>query len=224
MQSRRTFSLCRSNKNIRLLLLAILFAAWGSTLVAQEAPTIVRVEEDWTLNVTSPQQGICAPQLTTVISPTADTNSIYAALDVNHRALPDFAGGGLQLQLWNNESAENYVNLPNDSMLNYREAQETITWTQTMALQGGVLTFQVINGNSQTWGPFGGGDDLKVSVASSLADLNKYDPAVSVRNSGISYAANRVRSLTLTKVRWITSTGQVYEDANPKVVYQQTAQ
>jgi hypothetical protein len=200
----------------------LIFLAASSTVFAQAVPTIVRVEEDWSLNVSSPQQGICAPQLTTVISPSCDTNSIYGAFAINHRALPEFTAGGLQMQIWNNDSPEKYENFANDMMLNYREAQETITWTQSMSLEGGVLTFQILNGRSQTWGVFGGSDDLKASVNSTVSNLINYSPNVSVKNSGISYASNRVQSLTITKVRWITSTGQVYEDSTPKVVYPQS--
>jgi hypothetical protein len=169
----------------------------------------------------SPQQGIVAPQLTAVISPQADTNSYYAVFAINHRALPDFAGGGLQLQVWRDNTAEAYTDFHNDSMLNYREAQETISWTQAVQVNDGILTFEILNGNSQTWGQFGGGDDLRISVPTSLTDLNGYSPAVSAGNSGISYAANRVRSLTINKIRLITASGQVTEYSNLTVVYPQ---
>jgi hypothetical protein len=207
-----------SLKKKSILLTFLLVVAWSSTIFAQDASTIVRVEEDWSLDVTWPAQGIVAPQLATVISPVGHTNSIYGAFALNHRPLPEFAGGGLQLQVWNNDVAEQYVNYFDDAMLNHREAQETVTWTQAMSLENGNLTFEVLNGQSQTWGQFGG-DSIKTTVAVGLADLNQYSPSVSVANSGISYAANRVRSLSIKKVRWITSDGQVYEDANPKVVY-----
>ncbi|MCC6127064.1 MAG: hypothetical protein IT426_19055 [Pirellulales bacterium] len=200
--------------------LSSILAAWSTAIFAQGAPTIVRVEEDWTLNVSSPQQGIVAPQLATVISPYADTNSIYAVFAINHRPLPEFAGGGLQLQVWNNETSLRYANFADDSMLNYMEESETITWTQAMAVENGKLIFEILNGRSQTWGEFGG-KSLQTDVQTNLTDLNDYSPLVSAEKSGISYAANRVRSLTLSKVRWITSTGQTYEDANAKVVYPQ---
>jgi hypothetical protein len=208
-----------STRCASLFLLILLALAWTSTIFAEGESTIVRIEEDWTLNVTSPVQGIVAPQLMTVISPRGDTNSIYAVLTINHRDLPEFAGGGLQLQIWNNKSAEKYTNFSNDAMLNYMEAEETVTWTQTMKIEDGKLIFAILNGHSQTWGQFGGTEDLQASVPTSLTNLNGYSPAVSIKNSGISYAANRVRALTINKVRWITATGQVYEDSNTKVIY-----
>jgi hypothetical protein len=205
-------------RSVSLIFLILIFAAWSAAIATEGTSNIVRVEEDWSLNVLSPVQGIVAPQLTTVISPTGDTNSYYAVLAINHRALPDFAGGGLQLQLWRNDTAESYTNFHDDSMLNYREAQESITWTQAVQVNDGILTFEILNGNSQTWGQFGG-DDLQISVPTGLTDLNSYSPAVSAGNSGISYAKNRVRSLTINRVRLIDAAGHVTEYSNLTVVY-----
>jgi hypothetical protein len=220
--STRKNSTLRLPNSIAVTLLAYLAVIfWSTALFAQGGvPTIVRVEEDWTLNVSAPEQGIVAPQLATAISPYADTNSIYAIFAINHRPLPDFSGGGMQLEIWNGETAEKYTSYTNDAMLNYMEEYETVTWTQVMTVENGNLTFEILNGNSKTWGQFGG-SSLKMEVQSNLTDLNRYSPLVSVKNSGISYAANRVRSLTLDKVRWITSTGQTYEDATRKLVYPQ---
>ena len=175
-------------RSVSLVFLILIFAAWSSAIAEEGASNIVRVEEDWSLNVSSPEQGTVAPQLTTVISPQADTNSLYAVFAINHRALPDFSGGGLQLQLWRNDTAESYTNFHNDAMLNYREAQETVSWTQAVKSNDGVLTFEILNGSSQTWGQFGGGDDLRISVPTSLTDLNGYSPAVS---AGIRASAMR---------------------------------
>jgi hypothetical protein len=36
-------------------------------------------------------------------------------------------------------------------------------------------------------------------------------PAIAIAESGVNFAGNRVRSLTLTKLRWTDSNGQVYE-------------
>jgi hypothetical protein len=88
-----------------------------------------------------------------------------------------------------------------------------------MELADGELTFRVINGASTTWGAFGGEGYLKAVVPVSLTDLNAYHPAVSTGNSGVSYAANLVRSLVLKKVRLIDSNGQVLQDATARVVH-----
>ena len=89
-----------------------------------------------------------------------------------------------------------------------------------MKLQDGDLSFQVINGSSQTWGSFGGGVKLLVSRASDLESLGEYDSAVSVANSGIGFSGHRVSSLILKKVRVYAASGDFVEDAQPKVVHQ----
>ena len=79
-----------------------------------------------------------------------------------------------------------------------------------MTVDNGALTFEVINGESDTWGQFGGGD-LTFSVPTSLNKLNGYQPAVSIGESQVSYAENRVTSLVLTKLRWVKAKGQTFE-------------
>jgi hypothetical protein len=41
--------------------------------------------------------------------------------------------------------------------------------------------------------------------------LNGYRPAVSLTESQVSYAENRVISLTLTKLVWVTDDGEIHE-------------
>jgi len=96
---------------------------------------------------------------------------------------------------------------------------ETVRWTQVMELREGMLTFEVTDGTSSSWGSFGGQGYLKASVATPLSDLNGYDPAVSVANSGVSYGGNRVESLTLKAVRLFTATGEELADTTPRVVH-----
>ncbi len=58
-------------------------------------------------------------------------------------------------------------------------------------------------------------------MTTTLGDLNGYTPTVSVENSGIAYAANRVQSLVLKRVRLFVSTGEVLEDTAPRTVHSQ---
>ena len=58
-------------------------------------------------------------------------------------------------------------------------------------------------------------------MPTTLENLNSYHPTVSVGNSGISYAANRVQSLVLKRVRVTTSEGEVLEDSTARPVHQQ---
>jgi hypothetical protein len=71
-----------------------------------------------------------------------------------------------------------------------------------------------VDGQSATWPTFGG-DDLSVSVQSSMVGLNSYRPSVSLGESQVGYAENRVASLTLMKLVWVTEDGQVHEQNAP---------
>ena len=201
------------------LLCTVFLVGWSAVAAAQDPLQIVRVEEDWELVVGTPDPNSDGPQVACVISPLGDVNSVHAALELNHQSLPEFVPGGIQLQVWNDETPENSRKFPNGAVMAL--PGETIRWTQSMELEDGTLTFEVIDGTSSTWGSFGGQGYLKASGPATLANLNGYDPEVSVKNSGIAYAANRVQSLVLRKVRLITATGEVLEDDTARPVHQQ---
>jgi hypothetical protein len=195
---------------LTLALIACAPAAW-----AQE---ITRVEEDWELVVHDPDVATDAPQLSTVLSPFGHLESLYASFDFNHRSQPDFLAGGAQVQVWNGEQSLDRSNSNFTSKL--QNAGETVTWTQVMKLHEGQLHFRVINGSSSSWGSFGNWPYLRVSVATSLSTLSDYDPAVSVDNSGVSYAGNRVTSLTLKRVRRYLANGELHDQiTTPFVVH-----
>ena len=191
----------------------------GQIAVAQAIPDVVRVEEDWELVIGTPDSGSNAPQITCVLSPVGNVDSLYAALTVNHQSLPDYLPGGLQLQVWDDELPQLSRKFPNCAVMAL--AGETVYWTQSMELGSGVLTFETIGGSSATWGNFGGQGYLKTSVNTTIPNLNGYNPTVSVENSGISYAANRVQSLVLRRVRLFTSTGEMQEVNVDRAVHQQ---
>jgi len=198
-------------------LLAGLFSClWTAVAGAQTSPYVVRVEEDWELVLAEPDANNNAPQVSCVTSPMAGLESLHAVLSLNHQSLPEFIPGGIQLQVWNHETPQVWRKFPNAALMAH--PGETIRWTQSMQLADNMLTFEVLNGNSTTWGAFGGQGYLKASVPTTLADLNAYAPEVSVNNSGVSYAANRVQSLVLRKVRLVMSTGDVLEDDTPRPV------
>jgi len=98
-----------------------------------------------------------------------------------------------------------------------------VSWTQKMRLADSTLVFEVTNGESQTWGQFGGGGSLRLSLATTLANLNQYDPHVSIGNSRIGYATNRVQSLVLKRLRVYLSNGEVVEDDTLRVVYRKSS-
>ena len=61
---------------------------------------------------------------------------------------------------------------------------------------------------------------MRASTAWGEDNLNQYSPDSSAALSGIGFAANRVVSLVLKKVRVYTDGGTVIEDPTPRVVYE----
>ena len=174
------------------------------------AADVIRVEEEWELAIATPDPGSDAPQVTCLISPRGDMAYTHGVFELNQRTQPSVSPGGLQLQVWRGESPLVHVETSNTAVLG--QADETICWTQRMEIAGGVLTFAVTDGHSTTWGDFGQAGELQIQRSTWRTHLNGYDPAVSVQNSAVGYAANRVKSLVLKRVRYTAATGEVWED------------
>ncbi len=184
---------------------------------ADNGPIIVRVEEDWELVVDTPVADSAAPQVTCTFSPVSHVDGLHATLEINHQSLPYFQAGGLHLQLWQGENALNSNKSPHDAMMS--QAHETVCWTQRMEIQNGVVTFEVVEGSSTTWGKFGGQGYLKTSALTGLANLNDYSHEVSAKHSGVGYAGNRVSSLALKRIRVYTESGDKFECTTPLNVH-----
>lgn len=191
-------------------------APW-STATAQEPDAIVRVEEDWELVLGNPDPSVDAPQITCTMSPTSTTSALHAAFELNHRSQPSFTAGGIQVQVWRGENLLSTRTSTRTAEL--ATAGETVTWTQTMDLEGSYLAFELKDGASSTWGSFGRYGYLRTYATTSLTNLNGYHPDVSVANSGIGFAGNRVTSLVLKEVRLITASGETLRDTTPRVVH-----
>jgi hypothetical protein len=196
---------------VGVLLVAIVFAS-----TAQAAGPVVRVEEDWTLVLNEPDDNVDSPQFHTVMSPFTHLDSYYAQVVWNYREIPDFVAGGLQLQSWNGETQIRTRSV-GDSQLS--TSAETITWTQSLETNGIVLLFQILNGESATWGVFG--KDMNIDAEAYLPDLENYSPKVSVANSCITYGSNRVNVLMITEIRRYSADGELVSvDTAPRYVYQ----
>ena len=182
------------------------------------AGDVVLVEEHWELHVASTDSNSTAPQVATVFSPTGDVECVHAIFELNHKSVPDFSSGGLHLQLWEGEVPMETRHFSNEGVMS--GGSEVVTWTQTMKLDGTTLLFSVDDGTSTTWNHFGGQGHLKTSTTTSLSNLNGYDPDVSVKHSGVTYAGNRVTKLVLKKVRIVGSNGQEYVDDTSRVVHE----
>ncbi len=191
---------------------ATIGAFFVATTALAESNRVISVEEHWELQLAQPDVDRSAPQTTMVMSPNGNVDGAHFLFTLNHATVPDYQPGGMQVQLWNGEELGDEKQGHNSSALEFDS--ETVHWTQKLSLHDGTLTFSVEDGHSQTWGDFGG-DDFSVSTPTTLSALNSYRPSVSLSESQVGYAENRVNSLTLTKLVWVTEDGQVHEQNAP---------
>jgi hypothetical protein len=87
---------------------------------------------------------------------------------------------------------------------------DVIRWVQRLKIDGGNVTFEVVDGSATSWGSFGG-ESLSLSTPTTLENLNGYRPAVSLSESEVGYAGNRVQAMILNKLVWITEDGESHE-------------
>lgn len=196
-------------------LVAFCLVAMSATAYAQSGPPITRIEEDWVVEIGEPAAEEEAPQITTVISPNSGLDGVYAVFELNHSTLPDYSAGGMQLQLWDGENDLDHKSPTANALLS--TIGEQVCYTSVMSLRNGSLRFSIRNGTSTTWGTFGSNGQLLTSVASNLTSLSDYNPAVSVRNSKVGFAANRVTKLALKQVRYYSNGTLVTTDSTERV-------
>lgn len=182
-----------------------------------QAPNITRIEEDWELVVGVPSPNSDAPQVTCLVSPVDNVDGLHAAFLINHHDAPTFAEGGLELQVWNGDRLLASNRWPNQAVMT--TTGETVRWTQSMTIGNDGLVFEILGGDSATWGNFGGQGDLKITAPTTLENLNGFTPVVSVENSDVGYASNRVQSLKLKSVRAYAGDQLIGEDNTPQVIH-----
>ena len=185
--------------------------------VPAAAQQVVRVEEDWELVLGEPDPVIVGPQVTTTMSPTGNLDGVYFTFEINHRSLPWWTPGGLTIHQWSGEARVQSFDRSNRSVM--QTSGETVSWTQILSVDGTNLTFQVKNGSSTTWGPFGYSNMFKLRTAFS-GDLSGYSPDLSVAQSGAAFAGNRVQLLRIKEVRLTLSSGQTLTDSTPRIAHQ----
>jgi hypothetical protein len=182
--------------------------------VRAESAKVIAIEEHWELQLGQPDADTSAPQTTMVVSPDGDLEGVHFLFTLNHISAPDYQPGGMQVQLWDGEQLVESAAAGSHA---FSVDSEVVRWVQRISLEDETIKFQVLNGQSDTWGSFGG-DELSLSEHTSLTGLNSYRPGVSLSESQVSYAENRVVSLTLTKLVWVTDDGQVHEMNAPIAV------
>jgi hypothetical protein len=174
---------------------------------------VTAVEETWELAVGEPNLLRNAPQVTMSMLPEGHSDGDYFMFTLNFKAAPAYYAGGMQVSLWNGENLVHYRNGPKEGQINV--ANETVVWTQRLSVDGGESTFEIVGGDSQTWETFGGQGYLRTCASTNLTNLNAYSPFRSMEESGISFAGNRVSSLTLKQVKWEFSDGRTYTATAP---------
>ncbi len=186
-------------------------------LSADEPANVMRVEEDWEVVLNEPGENVDAPQFHTIISPYASLDSFHLQVCWNYRELPDFAAGGMQLVA---RLGDWCVGRKTCRESRLSTAAETITWTSAIETNGSTLTFRVVNGQSTTWGAFGG-PESSLSGDVHVSHLNGYSTGFSVDKSWISHGANRVNLLRITEVRRYNGEGNlISRDTTPRVVFE----
>ena len=80
--------------------LLALIGLWGNPVTAGDATRAIRIEEDWEVEIGTPEPAGNAPQIINVFSPRQSLSGAYAVFEVNHSTQPTYSAGGMQLQCW----------------------------------------------------------------------------------------------------------------------------
>ncbi len=200
---------------------AAIMAAAPNALLGGDGPDIDRIEEDWEVVIGEPSPEEEAPQIVNVFSPLGNLEQDFAVFELNHRTQPDYLEGGMQLQRWTGSELDQVESWTNDrdSFL-LMTPGETVTYTLRMSLlYGSWLGFSVRNGQSETWGQFGG-DSLRLVSYTDLPNLNSYSTENSTTNSRIGFASYRVTRFVLKEVRYYSQGELVLTDTTDHVVHE----
>jgi hypothetical protein len=161
-----------------------------------------------------------APQFETFMSPFPDVDDVsdfFCRVTWNYCELPDYVPGGFQLQTCFGPSVLSTKDVHSEP---FSTAGETVTWTQELEVDHECVFFRIKNGQSKTWGTFGG-DHLQLWEFPHRPNLNAYSPQVSVKGSGVTYGGNRVVRLRITAVRYYDAEGNLLStDATPRVAHE----
>jgi hypothetical protein len=198
------------------------FLAAIGTVPSSAAPPD-RIEEDWQVVIAAPNPTAVGPQITTSMNPTVDPDAALVTFYLNYRAYPSWKPGGLQSTAFGAVKDNSSEPLVLDSNTQGNEicetASETITWTQRMTVSGGTLHYNIVDGQSTTWGVFGQGvGTLGVSMPTALNDMSEYSPDMSVKTSGVSWQSNLVTSMALLRVRYYSNGTLISTDTTPRTI------
>jgi hypothetical protein len=181
------------------------------------ADGVTAIEEDWQLDIDTPNSLRSSPQIKCLTSTGADVRSQYAVVLVNQ---PGSVGVNLQLQLWEGSRLLTSTDVPKTSA-NHNTIGERINWTTRLSINNGVLTAEVFNFSSTTWGNSSGKTTIaSISAPTSLNDLSNYDPNVTCVHTGVEFGSMRVQKLMLRKARVFTGKQKSVDTSLERVVFQ----
>ena len=227
---------CRAGAGLRLVrtsasgAIAVLLALSPALVLGQVTsgtgdppagvPTgVVRVEEDWEIVVKDPSPATDSLQITIVFGPADPESKTHAVFELNHSTQPSYLKGGMQLQVWWGESLVDYRNQHHPSDLYV--PNETITFTTATSTGNNKITMEVLNGQSQSFGAFGGESYLRAAVQLHRANLDGFDPDYSLRHSGCGWGKNRLQKLSRKSIRYYYANGSLAkEDKTESVIHQ----
>lgn len=189
-----------------MLGLALIPVSSSIALAQINTETICRVEEDWEVVVDQPDLVSSGPQITTTMSPQGDNSKSFVAFNVNYRDYP-FIPGGLQILAWTGMNTPEVIDSTRKKALS--TPGERIAWTQRMEVENGELRYIIKDGTSTTWGSFGFLDFLSVRFPTTVSSLDDYSPDRSLKWSGVSWQANLVSQMTLLRVRYYNTNGEL---------------
>lgn len=199
-----------------LMLLTVFGLSFHHAASAEEP--IVKVEESWEIKIRAADAEIQAPQITTVMTPHSEEDGDYFVFNLNHATQPEFSDGSMQVHCWKSDELFAY-NLPmNLGFL--RQGTENVSWTQCLELRDGNLIYSVTEGASLTWGDFGGEESLRITMPSSLQNLDGYSTDDTVSASEVGFAGNRVDRLVLKSVKYYGAHGLVKQSTDALVVHE----
>lgn len=183
----------------RVIYLATFMVIFGISSLAAAGEPWARIEEDWELKLQQPDALSNSPQLTIYLTPDASQPSVYFQLQLNHAADADFSGGGFRVSAITNDSAVEEARSGTRALLTHDG--DLISWTSVMTTRNDQIFFAIKDGMSESWGDFGGPEYLLQIPAGEISDLSGYTPRQSIDDVDIGFGKNRIKSLTLQRIR-----------------------
>lgn len=200
-------------------LVALAVALIGTFATTDQAiGQVTYVEEDWEIQIGTPDPDGEAPQIITAMSSTDRLEDVHAILEMNHATLPDYQAGGMSLQIWSSGTNLDYMVHPHKDKLHVQD--EVLTYTMTMKISDGTVRFEVKNGTASSWGNYGIGGFWR-TVTTSQSEFTQYSPATSVKFSKVGYAKHRVKKFYMKESRTYDANGNLLSrDTTDRIVHE----